>query len=67
MGQERKVAMIVDDDIDARSWEDVIWAISTRTDPSRDITLVGWGNTVRHCEDVAEALEPIGVDTVRTK
>ncbi|MCW8955442.1 MAG: 4-hydroxy-3-polyprenylbenzoate decarboxylase, partial [Gammaproteobacteria bacterium] len=35
-----KFVIVVDDDIDARSWEDVIWAISTRTDPSRDITLV---------------------------
>ena len=35
-----KFVIIVDDDIDARNWEDVIWAISTRTDPIRDITLV---------------------------
>ena len=35
-----KFVIVVDDDIDARSWPDVIWAISTRTDPARDITLV---------------------------
>jgi 4-hydroxy-3-polyprenylbenzoate decarboxylase len=35
-----KFVIVVDDDIDARSWEDVIWAISTRTDPARDIMLV---------------------------
>ena len=35
-----KFVIVVDDDIDARSWEDVIWAISTRVDPARDITLV---------------------------
>ena len=35
-----KFVIVVDDDIDARSWEDVIWAISTRIDPARDITLV---------------------------
>ena len=35
-----KFIIVVDDDIDARSWEDVIWAISTRTDPARDVTLV---------------------------
>ena len=35
-----KFVIVVDDDIDARNWEDVIWAISTRTDPARDITLV---------------------------
>jgi 4-hydroxy-3-polyprenylbenzoate decarboxylase len=35
-----KFIIVVDDDIDARSWEDVIWAISTRCDPARDIMLV---------------------------
>ncbi|MFT5218905.1 MAG: 4-hydroxy-3-polyprenylbenzoate decarboxylase [Planctomycetota bacterium] len=35
-----KFVIVVDDDIDARNWEDVIWAISTRVDPARDITLV---------------------------
>ena len=31
---------MVDDDIDARDWKDVMWAISTRMDPARDITLI---------------------------
>ena len=35
-----KFVIVVDDDIDARSWEDVIWAISTRVDPVRDTTLI---------------------------
>src|SRR5579871_6837548 len=35
-----KWVIVVDDDIDARSWKDVMWAISTRMDPSRDITLI---------------------------
>lgn len=35
-----KFVIVTDDDIDARNWEDVIWAITTRTDPSRDITLI---------------------------
>jgi 4-hydroxy-3-polyprenylbenzoate decarboxylase len=35
-----KFVIVVDDDIDARRWEDVIWAISTRCDPARDIMLV---------------------------
>jgi 4-hydroxy-3-polyprenylbenzoate decarboxylase len=30
----------VDDDVDARNWQDVIWAMTTRMDPSRDTTLV---------------------------
>ena len=32
--------IVVDDDIDARDWKDVMWAIATRMDPARDITLV---------------------------
>ena len=36
-----KWVIVVDDDIDARSWKDVMWAISTRMDPARDITVVG--------------------------
>ncbi len=35
-----KWVIVVDDDIDARNWKDVIWAVSTRMDPARDITLV---------------------------
>jgi 4-hydroxy-3-polyprenylbenzoate decarboxylase len=35
-----KWVIVVDDDIDVRNWKDVMWAISTRMDPARDITLV---------------------------
>ncbi|MCB1756244.1 MAG: UbiD family decarboxylase, partial [Gammaproteobacteria bacterium] len=35
-----KFVVVVDDDVDARNWEDVIWAITTRMDPARDTTLI---------------------------
>ena len=35
-----KYIIVTDDDIDIRSWADVIWAITTRMDPSRDTTLI---------------------------
>ena len=35
-----KWVIVVDDDINARDWKDVMWAISTRMDPARDITVV---------------------------
>src|SRR6516162_7356194 len=35
-----KWVIVVDDDIDARDWKEVMWAISTRMDPARDITLI---------------------------
>lgn len=35
-----KFVIVTDDDIDARDWQDVIWAITTRMDPSRDTVLI---------------------------
>jgi 4-hydroxy-3-polyprenylbenzoate decarboxylase len=35
-----KWVIVVDDDINARDWKDVMWAISTRMDPARDITVI---------------------------
>jgi 4-hydroxy-3-polyprenylbenzoate decarboxylase len=35
-----KFVIVTDDDIDARAWQDVIWAISTRVDPARDLTIL---------------------------
>ncbi len=33
-----KFIIVVDDDINIRRWEDVIWAMTTRMDPVRDIS-----------------------------
>jgi 4-hydroxy-3-polyprenylbenzoate decarboxylase len=35
-----KFVIVVDHDINARDWKDVMWAVSTRMDPARDITVV---------------------------
>ncbi len=35
-----KFVIVCDDDIDARNWNDVIWAMTTRMDPSRDTVLI---------------------------
>src|SRR5580693_422803 len=35
-----KWVIVVDDDINARDWKDVMWALSTRMDPARDITVI---------------------------
>lgn len=35
-----KLIIAVDPDIDVRCWEDVVWALSTRFDASRDVTLI---------------------------
>ncbi|MEO8935569.1 MAG: 4-hydroxy-3-polyprenylbenzoate decarboxylase [Burkholderiaceae bacterium] len=35
-----KFIVVVDDDVNVRDWKEVIWAITTRVDPTRDTTLV---------------------------
>lgn len=35
-----KFVVVVDEDVNTRNWQDVIWAITTRVDPVRDTTLV---------------------------
>ena len=35
-----KFVIVCDDDVNARDWQDVIWAMTTRMDPARDTTLV---------------------------
>ncbi len=35
-----KMVIVADDDINARDWKDVIWAMTTRMDPARDCTVI---------------------------
>lgn len=35
-----KFVIVCDDDVNARDWKDVIWAITTRSDPARDCTII---------------------------
>lgn len=35
-----KFVIVVDADVNCRDWKEVIWAISTRMDPVRDVTLI---------------------------
>jgi len=35
-----KWVIVVDDTVNARDWKDVMWAISTKMDPARDITVI---------------------------
>ena len=35
-----KFVIVVDHDINARDWNDVIWALSTNVDPGRDLTVI---------------------------
>jgi len=53
-----KFVIVVDDDVNARSWEDVIWAITTRMDPLRDTTLID--NTPIDYLDFASPVSGLG-------
>jgi 4-hydroxy-3-polyprenylbenzoate decarboxylase len=53
-----KFIVVVDDDVDIRSWHDVIWAITTRVDPARDTTLVS--NTPIDYLDFASPVSGLG-------
>ncbi|MBM6582816.1 MULTISPECIES: UbiD family decarboxylase [Microvirga] len=35
-----KLLILVNEDIDVRSWDDVMWAVATRSDPSRDLVTI---------------------------
>ena len=35
-----KFVVVTDDDVNVRSWQDVIWAMTTRMDPARDTTVI---------------------------
>jgi 4-hydroxy-3-polyprenylbenzoate decarboxylase len=35
-----KFVIVCDDDINARNWQDVVWAMTTRMDPARDTVMV---------------------------
>ncbi len=53
-----KFVIVVDDDIDVKNWKEVIWALSTRVDPSRDTILVD--NTPIDYLDFASPVSGLG-------
>lgn len=53
-----KFVIVVDDDVNVRDWQDVIWAITTRMDPARDTTLIQ--NTPIDYLDFASPISGLG-------
>jgi 4-hydroxy-3-polyprenylbenzoate decarboxylase len=53
-----KLIIVVDEDVNVRDWEDVIWALSTRTDAARDLLVVE--NTPIDYLDFASPLAGLG-------
>lgn len=53
-----KFVIVVDDDINTRDWNDVIWAITTRMDPKRDTVMID--NTPIDYLDFASPVSGLG-------
>jgi 4-hydroxy-3-polyprenylbenzoate decarboxylase len=53
-----KFVVVTDDDVDARNWQDVIWAMTTRMDPSRDTVIID--NTPIDYLDFASPVSGLG-------
>lgn len=53
-----KFVIVCDDDIDARNWQDVVWAMTTRMDPLRDTVMVD--NTPIDYLDFASPVSGLG-------
>ncbi len=53
-----KFVIVTDDDIDVRSWQQVIWAMTTQMDPARDTTVVE--NTPVDYLDFASPISGLG-------
>src|SRR5512141_1556775 len=53
-----KFILVVDEDVNARDWKEVIWAITTRVDPTRDTVLVD--NTPIDYLDFASPVSGLG-------
>ena len=59
-----KFIIVVDDDIDARDWKEVVWAITTRVDPARD-TLIAENTPIDYLDfasPVAGLGSKMGID-----
>lgn len=53
-----KCIIVTDDDINARDWKDVMWAVSTRMDPARDTVIIE--NTPIDYLDFASPISGLG-------
>jgi 4-hydroxy-3-polyprenylbenzoate decarboxylase len=59
-----KFIVVVDDDIDARDWKEIVWAITTRVDPARD-TLIAENTPIDYLDfasPVAGLGSKMGID-----
>jgi 4-hydroxy-3-polyprenylbenzoate decarboxylase len=53
-----KFVIVVDDDVNARDWKEVIWAMTTRVDPARD-TLIAESTPIDYL-DFASPVSGLG-------
>jgi 4-hydroxy-3-polyprenylbenzoate decarboxylase len=60
-----KFVIVTDEDVDARDWKDVIWAMTTRMDPQRDSVFID--NTPIDYLDFASPVAGLGSKAVRQR
>lgn len=61
---DAKFVIVCDGDVNVRDWNDIIWAVTTRMDPSRDTVSIA--ATLTRCSKIGfDATNKIGVETDR--
>ncbi|PSU67701.1 4-hydroxy-3-polyprenylbenzoate decarboxylase [Photobacterium phosphoreum] len=61
---DAKFVIVCDGDVNVRDWNDIIWAVTTRMDPSRDTVSIATTST--RCSKIGfDATNKIGVETDR--
>ncbi|PSU20811.1 4-hydroxy-3-polyprenylbenzoate decarboxylase [Photobacterium phosphoreum] len=61
---DAKFVIVCDGDVNVRDWNDIIWAVTTRMDPSRDTVSIAATST--RCSKIGfDATNKIGVETDR--
>ncbi|PSV10502.1 4-hydroxy-3-polyprenylbenzoate decarboxylase [Photobacterium kishitanii] len=61
---DAKFVIMCDGDVNVRDWNDVIWAVTTRMDPSRDTVLIA--ATASRCSKIGfDATNKLGAETQR--
>lgn len=62
-----KTIIVLDDDVDIQNLGDVLWAVSNRIDPIRDVTLIGGApaDVLEHATPIPNLGSKMGVDATK--
>jgi 4-hydroxy-3-polyprenylbenzoate decarboxylase len=62
-----KTIIVLDDDVDIQNLGDVLWAVSNRIDPERDVTIIGGGpaDSLEHATPLPNLGSKMGIDATK--